>query len=87
MRRKQPSLMIFNVEDRCRFLRLCGVPRSRQVRPDPVAAYVFAWNKLGRKGQPCRLTARGGFNSCRLEFADGFVMITSRNSIRRQVAG
>lgn len=83
MRRNVQPTLIFNVEERCRFLRQCGVPRSRQARPDPAAAYVFAWNKLGRKGQPCRLTARGGFNSCRLEFADGFVMITSRNSIRR----
>lgn len=47
------------------------------------ARYVFRWNRLGRKGQRCRVTARGTMNSCRLEFDDGFVMITSRNAIKR----
>ena len=45
--------------------------------------YIYAWNRCGRKGQPCRVTARGKLNSARVEFADGFVMITSRNAIRK----
>jgi hypothetical protein len=45
--------------------------------------YIYFWNRCGRKGQPCKVTARGKMNSCRVEFADGFVMITSRNAIRR----
>ena len=45
--------------------------------------YVYFWNRCGRKGQRCRVTARGKMNSCRVEFEDGFVMITSRNAIRR----
>lgn len=45
--------------------------------------YIYRWNRCNRKGQRCRVTARGKMNSCRVEFADGFVMITSRNAIRR----
>lgn len=49
--------------------------------------YVYHWNRCGRKGQRCKVTARGKMNSCRLEFDDGFIMITSRNAIRKlQVA-
>lgn len=46
-------------------------------------AYIYRWNRCGRKGQPCNVTARGTMNSCRVEFADGFIMITSRNAIKR----
>lgn len=45
--------------------------------------YVFFWNRLGRKGQRCKVTARGKLNSCRVEFEDGFKVITSRNAIRK----
>jgi hypothetical protein len=45
--------------------------------------YVYRWDRCGRKGQSCRVTARGTMNSCRVEFADGFVMITSRNAVKR----
>lgn len=45
--------------------------------------YIYRWDRQGRKGQRCRMTARGALNSCRVEFADGFVMITSRNALRR----
>jgi hypothetical protein len=49
--------------------------------------YVFYWNRhsggMNRKGLTCRVTARGKMNSCRVEFADGYVMITSRNAIRK----
>jgi hypothetical protein len=46
--------------------------------------YVFHWNRQGRKGQPCKVTARGALKSIRVEFADGFVMITSRFAVRKQ---
>jgi hypothetical protein len=46
--------------------------------------YVFYWNRLGRKGQSCKVTARGKLNSCRVEFEDGFVVITSRNAVRKR---
>ena len=49
-----------------------------------VFPYVYFWNRCGRKGQPCKVTARGKMNSCRVEFEDGFRMITSRNAIRKR---
>ena len=46
--------------------------------------YIYRWDRQGRKGQTCRVTARGKFNSIRVEFiSDGYVMITSGNAIRR----
>ena len=45
--------------------------------------YVYRWNRCGRKGQRCAVTARGKMNSARVEFPDGFVMITSRNALAR----
>lgn len=45
--------------------------------------YVYRWNRQDRQGQPCMMTARGKMNSVRVEFADGYVMITSGNAIRK----
>lgn len=45
--------------------------------------YVYRWDRCGRKGQRCAVSARGKMNSCRVEFVDGFVMITSRNALRK----
>lgn len=45
--------------------------------------YIYRWNRCGRKGQLCKVTARGTMNSCRVEFADGFKMITSRNALKK----
>jgi hypothetical protein len=36
-----------------------------------------------RFGQACRVTARGALNSVRVEFEDGFTVITSRWAVRR----
>lgn len=49
----------------------------------PRQRYIYRWNRQNRKGQLCYVTARGKMNSIRLEFADGYVMITSGNSIRK----
>lgn len=62
--------------------------RARVVTPKtstagPPREYLYAWDRCGRKGQRCIVTARGKMNSCRIKFADGFVMITSRNAIRK----
>ncbi|RWK12498.1 hypothetical protein [Mesorhizobium sp.] len=64
--------------------------------------YIYHWDRMGRKGQPCAVTARSKamsgtfalpgfgrpasprFNSIRVEFADGFAMITSGNAIRKR---
>lgn len=46
--------------------------------------YIYRWDRHGRKGQPCRVTARAKvMNSIRVEFADGYQMITSGNAIRK----
>lgn len=62
--------------------------RARAVAPKISAdgqprEYLYAWNRCGRKGQRCIVTARGKMNSCRVQFADGFVMVTSRNALRK----
>lgn len=36
-----------------------------------------------RKGERCRVLARGRLNSCLLEFVDGYRVVTSRNGLRR----
>lgn len=36
-----------------------------------------------RKGQPCKVLARGRMNSILVEFADGYKVITSRYAVRR----
>lgn len=59
-----------------------GGPRLSPQKPAPVD-YLYRWDRQGRKGQRCRVTARGKFNSIRVEFEDGYAMITSGNAIRR----
>jgi len=52
--------------------------------PDP---YPLRWHWRARlperKGQPCRVVARGVLNSVLVEFADGFRVVTSRYAVRR----
>lgn len=63
--------------------------------------YLFRWDRHGRKGYRCAVTARSRagtpsfalagfgqpaaprFNSIRVEFADGYAMVTSGNAIRK----
>lgn len=45
--------------------------------------YLYRWNRQGRKGQECVLLCRGTMNSCLVEFADGYRMVTSRNALKR----
>jgi hypothetical protein len=46
--------------------------------------YFYAWNRMGRKGQLCRVLVRAkAMNSCLIEFADGYQAVTSRNALRR----
>lgn len=52
----------------------------------PATLYVFRWDRMGRKGQTCKVIARGTMNSCLLEFSDGFRMVTSRNALRKAAA-
>ena len=47
--------------------------------------YVWYWPRrlLDRKGQRCKVTARGSMNNIRVEFPDGFAVITSRFAVRK----
>lgn len=36
-----------------------------------------------RKGERCRVLARGRMNSAAVQFADGYTVVTSRNGLRR----
>jgi hypothetical protein len=45
--------------------------------------YVWFWNRMGRKGQRCRVVCRGKMNSALLEFEDGYRVVTSRSGLRR----
>ena len=46
-------------------------------------AYIYRWDRQGRKGQPCNVLARGSMNSCLVVFEDGYRMVTSRNALKR----
>lgn len=55
------------------------------------ADYPLVWfwrphfmRPVDRKGQPCRILARGKMNSVLVEFADGFCVVTSRYATRRR---
>ena len=43
--------------------------------------YIYRWNRQGRKGQFCTVTARGKMNSICVHFEDGYTMVTSGNAI------
>jgi hypothetical protein len=45
------------------------------------ATHIFRWDRHGRKGQRCVILARGTMNSCLVRFADGYMMVTSRNAL------
>lgn len=45
--------------------------------------YIYRWDRQGRKGEPCRVAARGTMNSILVVFADGYAMVTSGNAIRK----
>ena len=51
--------------------------------------HVWFWlARLGdRKGQSCRVVARGKMNSILVEFEDGFRVVTSRYAVRKRKAG
>jgi hypothetical protein len=47
--------------------------------------YVYFWNRMGRKGQPCEVLSRGRMNTVVVRFADGFRTATSRYAVRRSL--
>lgn len=42
-----------------------------------------AFRRLDRKGQRCRVVARGSLGSVLVEFPDGYCVLTSRHAVRR----
>lgn len=53
----------------------------------PAARQLYRWfwraRLPDRHGQTFHVLARGKLNSCLVEFADGFRVITSRNALRK----
>lgn len=47
-------------------------------------SHVWYWRKRlpERKGQSCRILARGAMNSILVEFRDGYRVVTSRYAVR-----
>ncbi len=68
---------------------LSAAPVSRSMRKmKKNFDYTWFWKPnamrpIDRKGQLCRVLARGAMNSVLVEFTDGFKVITSRFAIRR----
>ena len=52
------------------------------MKPTIAYPFVFRWNRLGRKGQCCRVLCRGR-GSIAVEFTDGYVVITSWRAVGR----
>jgi hypothetical protein len=48
--------------------------------------HVWFWKSRlpERKGQPCKVIARGRMNSILVEFEDGFIVVTSRYAVRKK---
>ena len=52
--------------------------------------YIWFWRPswirpVDRKGQACRVVARGRMNSALVEFIDGFRVVASRNALRKPI--
>jgi hypothetical protein len=49
--------------------------------------YIYTWGNNPKratlKGRRCKVTARGGLNSCVVEFENGQSEVISRNALRR----
>ncbi len=55
---------------------------SRELMP-----YLYRWDRQGRKGQQCDVLIRTKvMNSCLVQFADGYKMVTSRNALMKNQA-
>lgn len=53
-------------------------------------AFIYVWRVRTRLperfGTRCRVLARGSMNSAKVEFEDGYTVITSRNYLRKAPA-
>ena len=62
---------------------LTSLPRRAGSPTGRAALYLYRWDRCGRKGQRCRVFARGTMNAVGLEFEDGFTMVTSGNALKK----
>jgi len=60
--------------------------RDHPVSDDVALPYLYRWDRQGCKGRACKVLARGKMNSCLVEFADGYQMVTSRNAIKKNIS-
>jgi hypothetical protein len=61
------------------------MPKESSLKEANNYPYVWFWRSRlpERKGQPCRVIARGKRNSILVEFQDGYKVITSRYAVRK----
>jgi hypothetical protein len=45
---------------------------------------IYRLDRQGRKGQSCRILACGTMNTCLVEFADGFRMVTTDSALGKK---
>jgi hypothetical protein len=62
-------------------MRLGAQPSQNAPSPDPFR-YTFRWDRMGRKGQKCRLVTPGA-RIVLIEFEDGFRHVINKMAIRR----
>jgi hypothetical protein len=62
-----------------------GIPKANKPAEEKTFPYIWFWRKRlpERKGQKCRILARGRLNSILVEFPDGYIVITSRYAVRK----
>ena len=60
------------------------INRAKPESSTPAWPYTYAWNRMGRKGNRCRVLIRTkAMNTCMVEFEDGYLAIISRNALRK----
>jgi hypothetical protein len=59
----------------------------------PDFPYIYSWvprgnmpGAMSRKGERCRVLARGGMNSALIEFEDGYWAVIGRSALRKAKA-
>lgn len=64
---------------------LDGKVANNPHRPPNAYPHFLFWDRLGRKGQSCRILQPGRINArdLQIEFEDGFIAVVNRRAIRR----
>jgi hypothetical protein len=63
-----------------------GMQRESNQLTGALFTHVWFWKSRlpERKGQRCKVIARGRMNSILVEFEDGFIVVTSRYAVRKK---